>query len=93
MKEGVVDTCSVYHIAPAEGFQDNVGSSGALLPIGGEASVGAGGGSTPVPPVVVRRIVPPFPTVVPVLASVKKTPKSAFVPVVWLTQVVPPSVV
>jgi hypothetical protein len=39
------------------------------------------------PAFVVRRIVPPPPTAVPVLASVKKTPLRRFVvPLDWLTQ-------
>ena len=42
-------------------------------------------------PFSVRRIVPPLPTTQPVLASVKKTPRSVWVvPEVWTVQVVPP---
>jgi len=45
-------------------------------------------------PFVVRRIVPPFPTTVPVLASMKQTPRRMFVvPLHCWLHVVPPSVV
>ena len=46
------------------------------------------------PPSVVRRIVPPLPTAVPVFASLNQTLSSQWsVPLNWFTQVAPPSVV
>ena len=53
MKYGLVETWSVYQSAPGAEFQVRSGLVDTAEPFGGEFRVGAGGGSIPVPPVVV----------------------------------------